>query len=197
VQCETERQLHRQRAVGGATWGGCLADPPAQGPSSDPRMKQGYAPRPHARATGPGAHRVAGRQPLVVQQLAQRVEGPQADVAPANRGLQRGAERRLARAAGPLRLGSAPRRALASRRRLRRPPWRRQAWSRSVWTGCAVSKSCATRPRPVTQGRPPGDTEHEPSYARGTERLPARVAAPTQPRAPAPTRMPHLLACHT
>ncbi len=25
-----------------------------------------YAPRPHAHATGPGAHHVAGRQPLIV-----------------------------------------------------------------------------------------------------------------------------------
>jgi len=50
------------------------------------------------------------------------VEGPQADIAPADRGLQPRAERRLARAADRLRFGPAPRRALAARGRLRRPP---------------------------------------------------------------------------
>ena len=42
---------------------------------------------------------------------------------------------------------------------------KRQAWSRPVWTGCTVSKSCVPRPRPVTQGRPRGDTKHEPGNA--------------------------------
>jgi len=42
---------------------------------------------------------------------------------------------------------------------------KRQAGSRPVWTGCTVSKSCVPRPRPVTQGRPRGDTKHEPGNA--------------------------------
>jgi len=170
---------------------GYLADLPAQQPSSDPRTKQGHAPRLHARATGQVRTASPAASRLLYSSLPSAWKGPKPTSRPPTAACSRAPSAASPTPPTPFALALLPGARLprATACGAHRGNVRRGAGlsAQGVRSQTAASLGPGPRLRAGLLATP----SMSPADARCTERLPACVAAPTQPRAPAPTRRLH------